>query len=264
LKQRIITGFIGGALFIGFLWIGGLWFAALISLLAFVAYYELIKMSSIKLFSIPSVAGFVYLGAILLASLSHQYKGSLFQLDYFQVMLSFVFLLLLLTILSKNQFMVEQAGVLFIGVFYIGFGFLTFIEARLDHGLALVLFSLIVIWSTDSGAYFTGRKLGKHKLWPSISPNKTIEGAIGGVVFAILAAVIFQLISTSFENWGYVLMLALIISIGGQIGDLVESGIKRHYQVKDSGALLPGHGGVLDRFDSLLFVFPILFLFQLI
>lgn len=264
MKQRIITGFIGGAAFIGFLLIGGLWFAALISLLAYIAYFELIKMSSIKLASIPSVVGFVYLGAILLSSLSNQFKDSFFQLDYFQVMLSFVFLLLFLTILSKNEFSIEQAGVLFIGVFYIGFGFLTFIEARLDHGLALVLFTLLVIWSTDSGAYFTGRKLGKHKLWPSISPNKTIEGSIGGVVIALLAAVIFQLISMTFEDWGYVLILALIISIGGQIGDLVESGLKRHYQVKDSGTLLPGHGGVLDRFDSLLFVFPILYLFQLI
>lgn len=253
MKQRIVTGVIGGAVFIGFLMMGSIWFAAIISILACIAYYELIKMSSIKLVSMPSIIGIVYIGAILLSSLNH-----------FQVMLSFVFLLLVLTVWSKNQFTIEQAGVLFIGVFYIGFGFLTFIEARINHGLAFVLFVLIVVWSTDSGAYFTGRKLGKNKLWPSISPNKTIEGSIGGVFFAIIAALIFQVTSMTFDNWGYVLILAFIISIGGQIGDLVESGIKRHYDVKDSGTLLPGHGGVLDRFDSILFVFPILYLFQLI
>lgn len=253
MKQRIVTGVIGGAVFIGFLMMGSIWFAAIISILACIAYYELIKMSSIKLVSMPSIIGIVYIGAILLSSLNH-----------FQVMLSFVFLLLVLTVWSKNQFTIEQAGVLFIGVFYIGFGFLTFIEARFNHGLAFVLFVLIVVWSTDSGAYFTGRKLGKNKLWPSISPNKTIEGSIGGVFFAIIAALIFQVTSMTFDNWGYVLILAFIISIGGQLGDLVESGIKRHYDVKDSGTLLPGHGGVLDRFDSILFVFPILYLFQLI
>lgn len=264
MKQRIVTGFIGGAVFIGFLMLGGLWFAAIISLLACIAYYELIKMSAIKLISIPSIIGFVYIGAILLSSLTIHFSDSAFQISHFQIMLSFVFILLFLTVLSKNKFTIEQAGVLFLGVFYIGFGFLTFIEARFTHGLAFVLFVLIIVWSTDSGAYFTGRKLGKNKLWPSISPNKTIEGSVGGVIFAIIAALIFQIISMTFESWSYVLMLAFIISIGGQIGDLVESGIKRHYDIKDSGRLLPGHGGVLDRFDSLLFVFPILYLFQLI
>ena len=115
-----------------------------------------------------------------------------------------------------------------------------------------------MVWTTDSGAYFVGRKLGKHKLWPEISPKKTIEGSIGGVVIAVIFAVLMQLIYPFASSWTLLIVVTIIASIIGQMGDLVESAIKRHYGVKDSGTILPGHGGILDRFDSLLFAVPLL------
>ena len=121
-----------------------------------------------------------------------------------------------------------------------------------------IVFALVVVWSTDSGAYFVGRKLGKHKLWPEISPKKTIEGFIGGIIIAIIAVVIFEMITQLEIQWWKLLVVTIIASIVGQLGDLVESAVKRHYGVKDSGKILPGHGGILDRFDSLLFVLPLL------
>src|SRR5690625_4805594 len=122
-------------------------------------------------------------------------------------------------------------------------------------GLAYFLFVLFNIWATDSGAYFIGRSLGRRKLWPDISPNKTIGGAVGGVLSAVVIALIFQLVYPLFSLFTAAL-IAVIASLFGQMGDLVESALKRHYDVKDSGQLLPGHGGVLDRFDSMIFVLP--------
>jgi phosphatidate cytidylyltransferase len=130
----------------------------------------------------------------------------------------------------------------------------------------VVLLALFIVWSTDIFAYVVGKAIGKTKLMPSVSPNKTVEGSLGGVVFAIITTAIMML----FFNKGALdvslvkmLFLALVFSIFGQLGDLVESSIKRQYGVKDSGKLLPGHGGILDRFDSLLFVFPLMHVFGL-
>jgi phosphatidate cytidylyltransferase len=129
-------------------------------------------------------------------------------------------------------------------------------------GTVLLMFPIILTWSTDTGAYFVGRALGKHKLISSVSPAKTIEGAIGGVVFAIVIAWLYVMFLL--KPMAQLTMLpvgltvfAILISIVGQTGDLVESLFKRDAGVKDSSTLLPGHGGILDRFDSLLFVLPV-------
>lgn len=107
--------------------------------------------------------------------------------------------------------------------------------------------------------YFVGKSLGKRKLWPEISPNKTVEGFAGGIVIALVLATIFQLVAQLPIPYIYLLLITLFLSVFGQLGDLVESALKRHYDVKDSGKILPGHGGILDRFDSFLFVMPFLY-----
>ncbi|MGZ4106159.1 MAG: phosphatidate cytidylyltransferase, partial [Tumebacillaceae bacterium] len=123
------------------------------------------------------------------------------------------------------------------------------------HGLAYFLFLLIAMWTTDTFAYFVGRALKGPKLWPAISPNKTVSGSVGGVVGAVVFGLIFaEILGVSMAPW---MLLAAILSVLGQLGDFVESGLKRSLDVKDSGAILPGHGGVLDRFDSFLFTAPL-------
>ena len=125
---------------------------------------------------------------------------------------------------------------------------LLWIRERDAHGVALLIWSFIVTWSTDIGAYFAGRKLGRRKLAPTISPKKTVEGLYGGIAAATLLGGAFSLAM----GLGIALLaLAPVLAVAAQAGDLFESGMKRRAGVKDSGAWLPGHGGVLDRLDGL-------------
>ena len=134
------------------------------------------------------------------------------------------------------------------GAAYIVLGFLAFFGVRQVGAMAWLL---TVIWSTDTAAYEIGRRWGKHKLAPEISPHKTWEGAVAGLVVGSILGMIATLITTD-AGWFAAWIVSLFISGVGQIGDLVESKVKRLAGVKDSGNLLPGHGGILDRFDSLL------------
>jgi phosphatidate cytidylyltransferase len=128
-----------------------------------------------------------------------------------------------------------------------------------DEGYKLVFFLLLVVWLGDSGAYYVGKQFGKHKLSPRISPKKTVEGLIGGMAASIIAAVVIHY--TFFPKFPllHAIIAGVILSFAGVIGDLAESMWKRSAAVKDSGTLIPGHGGFLDRFDSILFTAPILY-----
>ena len=119
---------------------------------------------------------------------------------------------------------------------------------------------ILLIWTSDTMAYFTGKAIGKNKLFPSVSPGKTIEGSLGAGVFSIIVGCLFAFIlQESFSKW---IVLAIIIWILGTLGDLVESKLKRSQNVKDSGSVLKGHGGFLDRFDSLVLLIPFLLLLE--
>jgi len=118
-----------------------------------------------------------------------------------------------------------------------------------------------MIWICDSAAYYFGRAFGKHKLFPRVSPNKSWEGTIAGFLFAVIAAVAAKYLVLEYLSVGNAVVVGIIVGIFGQIGDLVESLLKRDAGVKDSSSLIPGHGGVLDRFDSLLFVTPLVYLY---
>jgi phosphatidate cytidylyltransferase len=126
-----------------------------------------------------------------------------------------------------------------------------------NFGLFITILVFCSIWVCDSAAFFIGRKFGKHKLIPNVSPNKSVEGAVAGFVFATLFFVIASYLIIPTFNIYYALIIGVTIGIFGQVGDLVESKIKRDVDVKDSGNLIPGHGGMLDRFDSIILVAPI-------
>ncbi|MCP4682006.1 MAG: phosphatidate cytidylyltransferase, partial [Desulfobacterales bacterium] len=130
-----------------------------------------------------------------------------------------------------------------------------------DKGSIWIFFLFVVIFASDTGAFYFGRLFGKHKLYEAISPKKTWEGAIGGVISSIIAALWFLHIFQPHQVTPGILGLVVVLSIVGQIGDLAESMLKRNHGVKDSGGILPGHGGILDRIDGLLFAIPVLYLY---
>ncbi|WP_026689868.1 phosphatidate cytidylyltransferase [Alteribacter aurantiacus] len=263
MKQRIITGVIAGAGFLGIILVGGLPFTLLIFLLATIAMAEILKMKGMSPFSYRGVIGFVFMWLLLLPE--NILNFDLIHLERTETFLLMIIVLLALTVISKNRFTFDEAGFIILSSVYIGFGFHYFLTARfLDDGLIFIFFVLVLVWVTDSGAYFCGRFFGKHKLWPEISPKKTIEGSLGGIFFAILFGFVYSYFFPVYESWFVILLFILVVSIAGQLGDLVESALKRHYSVKDSGQVLPGHGGILDRFDSLIFVMPILYLLSFI
>ncbi|MGX9417115.1 phosphatidate cytidylyltransferase [Vibrio sp. WJH972] len=127
-----------------------------------------------------------------------------------------------------------------------------------SHGAKLVLFVCLVVWTADSAAYFTGRRFGKRKMAPNVSPNKTIEGLIGGVVAAVFIGwIVAHWFDIHFSNYLVMVITILMTVVLSVLGDLVESMFKRVSGIKDSGSLIPGHGGILDRIDSLTSAFPV-------
>ena len=259
MKQRIITAVIAAALFIPIVVLGGLPFTILVYAMAAVGLFEILRMKGLSIFSVHGCITLFALFAFLLPS---KWANPLMETTgYTKIDLALIAVLLLLTytVVVKNRYTFEDAAFSILGALYVGIGFFYFIETRLvENGLQYVIFALLIIWTTDSGAYFTGKKFGKKKLWPEISPNKTIEGFLGGIAAAINFALVFQWITPISSSYTILIIVTILASVFGQVGDLVESALKRQFNVKDSGNLLPGHGGILDRFDSLLFVLPLL------
>lgn len=118
---------------------------------------------------------------------------------------------------------------------------------------------LLIIWGGDTGAYFAGLKYGRRKLYPHISPNKTIEGALGGIATGWVVQLLYKLVFFHSMPWLAVLLVPLLIGALAPVGDLCESFLKRAFKAKDSGSILPGHGGFLDRFDGLIFSLPLMY-----
>ncbi|WOY88434.1 phosphatidate cytidylyltransferase [Ligilactobacillus murinus] len=256
MKQRVITAVIALIVFLPLLYLGGLPFDILVTLMGIVAMSEFLIMKKKLLVSFEAIISFLLILSVLLPVFwagfwTQDTLGGSFYL--------LALVMLVYTVISKNRFSFDDAGVLLLGGLYAGLGFRFMMLARAES-LWMMLYALLIVWITDSGAYLIGRKIGKNKLAPHISPNKTWEGSIGGSLSAvvIVGAYLYFVQGAFPYSFSTMLLWTLVFSIGGQLGDLIESAFKRHYGVKDSGKILPGHGGILDRFDSLLFVLPLM------
>ncbi len=270
LARRVIVALIGAPLAIVTLWYGGAAMATLISVLSAIAAWELFRIAESGGHTPIAPLGIV-MAAVLPLVVHAEYLGLIrvpFSVLPIVVLATMTVALFLRAPSSKP---LGAAAITLFGVAYTG-GLLSFAYALryFDYavgqaaGTVVVVFPLLLTWSSDVGAYFTGRLIGGRKLMPSISPGKTISGAIGGIATTVIVAWLYQryamipvarLALTPVALVG----VAIAMSVVGQIGDLVESQLKREGNVKDSSHLLPGHGGVLDRVDSLLFTFPVAF-----
>ncbi|MBI5476517.1 MAG: phosphatidate cytidylyltransferase [Ignavibacteriales bacterium] len=208
----------------------------------------------------------------------------------FMIILIFVVVVLLTELFRNRGSVIQNSSASIFGLFYISLFLGTLIGLRelfvpfdfpmsryfpteiayTDPTIAATVYKwggytiitiLSSIWICDSSAYYFGRAFGKHKLFPRISPNKSWEGAIAGFIFALLPPIAAKYFVLDFLSLNDAIIIGLIVGVFGQFGDLVESAIKRDAGVKDSSSLLPGHGGVLDRFDSLLFVSPLVYFY---
>lgn len=273
MKTRIFSGIATGLIaIIAIVLIDTPVYAMLVSAVSAIATYEILKVAKVtnKLVSFSSIVFSAFVPIYL------NYKN-IFEsnLKISTVLIIYILLLLIFMLLKFDETKFEHVTIAVFSSTFIAFSFSIFILLRdidkeileLTHkeGLYFVLFGLLCSSMTDTFAYFVGSKFGKHKLCPKISPKKTVEGAIGGIIGAvILNLIIFHffkkviIIDTNISYF-FIIIMSIVLSIISMLGDLSASTIKRNYSAKDFGNLIPGHGGIMDRLDSSLFVLPALY-----
>jgi phosphatidate cytidylyltransferase len=253
LKQRVISAIVLIPIVAALAWLGGWWFSVFVALYAGVTAWELFRMLGMNDFAHPVMALGVPVAALLVL------EGGLPQDPIrLQAFLVAIVLIGLVTALFLNRLSAPTDLLITLGgAFYLGMTlrFLALLRNRPD-GLWWLILTAITVWVMDSGAYFTGRAMGKHKFWPRISPKKTWEGFFGGLIAGAIAAALMAYFMPGVEWWQGAL-LGVAIGIVGPLGDLSESLFKRQAGAKDSSNLIPGHGGFFDRIDSFIFAAPV-------
>ncbi|MGA2090613.1 MAG: phosphatidate cytidylyltransferase [Endomicrobiales bacterium] len=264
LLPRLITAIIGIPLIVLSVYWGGIPFFVMMLGVTFLALREYFILTKMKYASQPVVGMTVGMILFVFMYLNGTSFGPLAENQGTVALLS----LLLIPLFAREMFrsspekVVERLAITFFGVFLVAWtlGHLLLIRSIRPGGMQYMYFLFIVIWILDTGAYVVGKKFGRFKLAAMVSPKKTVEGAVGGVVTGILAAMLCRIIfMRDIISLPEAALLGLIISIISQFSDLSESLLKRDVGVKDSAQLLPGHGGMLDRFDSFLFAAPLLY-----
>ncbi len=249
LVTRALVGILAVPLAILVVYSGGLPLLASLLVLAILGLHEFYRMT--RHYRPHLLAG--YLGAvfILWGAYSSQMAGVLRG-----VVLLFLFTFLLHALRGMNADMVSQMAVTFFGSVYVGVGFAYMILLRSpEYGISLAIVVLLATWTSDTVAYAVGHFYGQRRISPVVSPNKTLEGTAAGLLGTVLVVLVAGKSLGWMESWQF-FVLGLVIAVAAPMGDFFESYLKRSVNVKDAGNIIPGHGGVLDRFDSLLFAAP--------
>ncbi|WP_277632698.1 phosphatidate cytidylyltransferase [Avrilella dinanensis] len=248
----------------GIVYIALIVFAALLGRESYQLFFVLLLFVAVNEFSglvdISKVPAFLYTGLLVTSAYLLNHSNLL----HYIILLSVPFLIYLAYLLFRNKAFNINGWLTLTGYILLPFIAITqYPFVSNDYNPYMVLAVFILIWTNDTFAYIFGKSFGKHKLYEKVSPKKTIEGFLGGLLFCVIAGVIIAQYIDTFA-WYQWIIVALIVSVFSTIGDLVESKFKREAGVKDSGNLIPGHGGILDRLDSFIFTLPFLFLFKVI
>jgi phosphatidate cytidylyltransferase len=253
MTRRILSALIGAPLLLVLTWLGGWYLALLVVALALLGLREYLDIGQKA--GIVSNPKFIELFCLLWLGVF------LLRQTEWLLPLGMVWFILIFGgyALYYPRMSFAEASYGFLAILYPITLFVSLYYLReLPQGLYWCFFLFFLVWITDTGAFFVGNALGKRKLAPKVSPNKSIEGAVGGLLAALIFGFIYWFI-TKGGTLSAILLLSLIASAVSQIGDLFESALKRAAGVKDSGKLIPGHGGILDRFDSFLFALPVVY-----
>ena len=263
MKTRIITAIVAIIVFLPVCIFSDTWFyPTAMAILASVGVYEM--LACVGMFRTPAISVPSMVMAALMPMIPLFSDESTLIL-LFGCVIAYLVFTFTADVFARGKLDYTITSSAFRGVLYVALSFTCMTLLR-EEGEYLYLLTFIGPWVSDSFAYFTGRLLGKHKLIPEVSPKKTVEGAIGGVVFAALSFVIYGIIIRNFfdssVDLSYPVLAAAgaIVSVISQIGDLSASVIKRRFDIKDYGWVFPGHGGVLDRFDSVILTAPVLYI----
>ncbi|MBQ6834701.1 MAG: phosphatidate cytidylyltransferase [Lachnospiraceae bacterium] len=263
LKTRVISGIILIIFMLLITILGGNTFSFTMATLSLGGLYELYHCAKLEKTTL-AICGYAMTVAFWTINLTISDKYNFLMSILTMTMLSVVY------VIQFRIYKLDEVVLIFFGYDYLIGMFYFLQKVRIsENGIGLMLLLIIGTWGCDTCAYFTGRLLGKRKLASVLSPKKTVEGAVGGVVGAVLLGIICsyvfpRLIVSNIPSSIFCVMVCFTISIVSQFGDLTASAIKRNFAVKDYGKLIPGHGGILDRFDSLMFSAPIMYLIALV
>ena len=268
MKTRIITAIVAILIFVPILVFSNtIIFPIACGILALVAAWEVLScVGVLKKLAVSSLSLLAVATAMFGAGyFAHAHDPHVFLESMLIFTYVYLFLMLTFAVFSKGKLPISDAWSVAGMIFYVIVGFASVVLLReAPNGVYLYLLIFLSAWVTDTGAYFTGVFFGKHKLIPDVSPKKTVEGAIGGVITCVLVFVAFGAIvgaiSDLTPHYLRLAIVGLVTSIVSMVGDLIASLLKRKYGVKDYGKLFPGHGGVMDRFDSVLATAPFLYI----
>lgn len=261
LRKRVITGVIGGAFLLLLITLGGRTgvaiFAAVLALGMLYEFAEITFSLSDKVEKRNVLMGTGWLVAFVNFWMPRA-EYELFVLSFLGLFGYYLF-----TAERHKDALLPHLRELIYSVFgmlYLGFIPLYLILIRdAESGVHWILVFLFIVWAGDTGAYFAGKKYGKRKLYPLISPKKTIEGSVGGLAAGWVVTLLYKILAFRGMSWGAVFLIPLLVGVVSQAGDLCESLLKRAFDKKDSGSILPGHGGFLDRFDGVVFSLPVMY-----
>lgn len=263
--MRVMTSVIGAVLLIAIIAFGNvLLFWLVVSTAIAIGLLEFYNLAETRypVYKLPGIM----LGWLF--SLSPLLHASLQNITISDFTLTLIVLSLFLYILFTKRSLSEAFpafGVTVFGVLYVSWllGHLVLLRG-LSNGKEFVFYLLLIVWSGDTGAYYTGRAFGQHKLAPIISPKKTIEGGIGGIFSSLLASCLAKFTFLPLLSYSDCVVLGIVLAVIAQCGDLSESLLKRAVNIKDSGNILPGHGGILDRLDGVMFAAPVLYYYAIL